>query len=415
MQLPDIRARVMMALAILSLACGSSEREPEATAKTGSDAMAGMPGMAPPDSGAKTATTVSLTAAQVAHGEVQWVTATMGTTTGSVTVPGEVVPNEDHTARLGAPARGRVLAVHVAQGDRVRRGDRLVTLQSVEASATLSDVAKAEAQLSSQRAQASYASSARARAERLLALSAIPRQEYERAVADDGLAQAMLQQAESELRRAREAAQAMGVDADAPGSIVIRSSLDGVVLIRSAMPGTVVDAGAPLMVVTDPATLWVTASAPEGLTGVLRRGARVRFTVPAFPADTFPGRLEAVGPGLDPATRTLPLRAITPNRAGRLRPEMLATLTLDGAGTVAAVLLPDDAIQLMDGRSVVFLAVPDAQGGARFTLRQVAVASRQGGTVAITSGLSAGDVVVMKGAFAVKSQLQKGRIPAMEM
>ncbi|MES2304648.1 MAG: efflux RND transporter periplasmic adaptor subunit [Gemmatimonadota bacterium] len=406
-------------LATLSLSCGSAERKPDpavsdsAAAKAAAE-MAAMPGMGAQDSGAATSDTVSLTAAQVAHGNVRWGQATPATIVGSVTIPGEVVPNEDRTARLGAPARGRVVTVHVTQGDRVRRGSPLVTLESAEAGAAQSDLAKAKAQLSSAQAQASYAASARARAERLLSLTAIPRQELERAVADDSLAQAMLHQAESELLRAQSAARAIGADEASPGRMVLRSPVDGVVLLRTAVPGSVVEAGAPLAAVSDLTTLWVTASAPEGLSDI-RRGAAIRFSVPAIPGESFNGKIEAVGPGLDAATRTLPLRASVNNRDGRLRPEMLATITVDGTSHGEGVSLPDDAVQLLAGRTAVFVVTPDGKGGAQFAARTVVVASRSGGKAVVATGLAASDIVVLHGAFAVKAQLQKGSMPDMEM
>lgn len=417
---PSIAIRAFpVILVTLSLACGSNERKPDSAApdsaalKAAAE-MAAMPGMDTADSVSTPSDTVSLTAAQVTHGKVRWGKPTPATITGSVTIPGEVVPNEDRTARLGAPARGRVVTVHVAQGDRVRRGSLLVTLESGEVSAVQSELAKARAQMSSARAQASYAASARARAERLLALTAIPRQELERAVADDSLAQAMLHQAESELRRAQSTAQALGADEASPGNIVLRSPFDGVVLLRTAVPGSVVEAGAPLVAVSDLATLWVTASAPERLSDI-RRGDSIQFSVPAFPGESFNGILEAVGPGLDATTRTLPLRAAINNRDGRLRPEMFASITIEGTSHGQGVSLPDDAVQLVDGRTVVFIVTPDGTGGARFSLRMVVVTSRSNGKVLISSGLSADDTVVLQGAFAVKAQLQKSSMPDMEM
>jgi cobalt-zinc-cadmium efflux system membrane fusion protein len=339
----------------------------------------------------------------------------MGTAAGTVTVPGQVVPNEDRTARLGAPAGGRVVAVRVSPGDRVARGQVLVTLVSPEAGMAQSDLSKATAALTAARAQAAYARSARERAQRLLDLKAMPRQDYERAIADDAAAQATLTQAEAEVRRARSTSGQFGGGAAVTGEIAVRSPLAGVVLARTAVPGTVVEAGAPLVVVLDPASLWVTVSAPEALAGGFRRGGELRFTVPAYPGETFSARVDAVGAGLDPATRTLPVRAVVTTGIGRLKPEMLATVTVAGGAAVPAAVLPEDALQLVDGKPAVFVAKPDGKGGATFTVRPVETGSRSGGRVAVTRGLAAGDVVVTAGAFAVKAQLQKGSTPDMEM
>ena len=358
---------------------------------------------------------VSFSAAQIQHGGVKWGAVTMGNASGSAIVPGEVSPNEDRTARLGAPARGRILTVPVRPGDRVGAGQTLVTMQSPDAGMAQSDVSKAEAELSSRRAEAQYAASARARAERLLTLKAIPRQDYERAVTDDEHARASLAQAEAEVRRARATADQLSVGANANGEVVLRAPFEGVVLARTAVPGTVVDAGAPLVIVTDPSNLWLAISAPEQFAALFRRGGRLRFTVPAYPTDTFTARVDAVGAGLEADTRTLSVRALIGNAGNRLKPQMLANVLVEGVGVVPAAFVPEDAVQLFQGKPNVFLARPAGKGGAKFERREVVVGSRAAGRVAVLRGLAAGDVVVLAGAFAVKAEFEKATMPKMEM
>jgi cobalt-zinc-cadmium efflux system membrane fusion protein len=410
-----------LTLVFAAVACTGGPSEKTEATKTAAESQAraeGMAGMAMPpgkDSAAAPGTQVTLTAAQIRHGGVAWQAVTMGTASATVTVPGQLVPNEDRTTRLGAPAGGRVVTVPVRPGDQVARGRVLVTLHSPEAGAAQSDLAKARSELASRRAQATYAKSARDRAERLLALKAIPRQDYERAIADDELARAAVTQAEAELTRARTSAEQLGADAAASGEIALRAPFPGVVLARPATPGSVVDAGAPLVVVTDPATLWLTANAPEGLAGAFRTGATIRFSVPAYPGETFAARVDAVGAGLDPGTRTLQVRAVVANRTSRLKPEMLATVVADGGPAVPAALVPDDAVQTLKGRTVVFVVRPLPNGDATFVRREVEVGSRNDGQAAILRGLGAGDVIVTKGAFSVKAELEKGSMPKMEM
>jgi cobalt-zinc-cadmium efflux system membrane fusion protein len=385
-----MKARIWLALLAMS-ACSKGGGKPAQSADTG---MADMPGMA-------AATDVTLTAAQVAHGGVQWEPVATSTVASVATVPGQVIPDEDRTARLGATVQGRVIAVRVRPGDRVRAGQILVTLQSPAAGMAQSDVDKA-------RAQASYAHSARERAERLLALKAIPQQDYDRAIADDELASA-------ELRRAKSVADQIGATASASGEVAIRSPLNGVVLARTAVPGAGVEVGAPLVIVTDPTSLWLSIDAPENLASLFRLGAQLRFTVPAYPADTFSARIDAVGAGLDPSTRTLSIRGVIRNQGERLKPEMLASVAAAGSGGVSAPSVPEDAVQLLDGKSVVFVAHPDSMGGAHFVPHTVQLGSRSGGRIAITQGLAAADLVVTRGALAIKAQIKKGAMPAMEM
>ena len=358
---------------------------------------------------------ITLTAAQIEHGGVKWKAVIMGSATGTAIIPGELIPNEDKTVRLSAPARARVLKVMVRPGDRVRVGETLVTLQSAEAGMAQSDVAKAVAEVDARRSEAQYSAGARARAERLLALKAIPRQDYERAIADDERARAALKQAESELQRARTTASELSAGAGANGEIVLRASIAGVVLSRSAVPGSVVEAGSPLIVVTDPTSLWLSINAPETMIAMFRRGARLRFTVPAYPADTLTANTETIGVGLDELTRTLNVRALVANGSNRLKSEMLASVIVAGGANVSAILLPEDAVQSLQGKQYVFIAQTAEKGGTQFTRREVTVGSRSSGMTAVIRGINAGDIVVTTGAFAVKAQFQKATMPKMEM
>jgi cobalt-zinc-cadmium efflux system membrane fusion protein len=414
-----------LSLAACSRAADQSRKADSARADSAAKAMADMPGMAatapgettkpPGDSGtARSSREVLLTREQIQHGKVRWAPAATGFAKDLAVVPGQLVPNEDRSARLGAPAGGRVLTVHVRPGDRVAAGQALVTMQSPEAGAAQSDVAKATAEVTSRRAQSAYARSARERAQRLLDLKAIPRQDYERAVADDELAQSALTQAQAELRRALSTAEQLGAEIGAEavsGHLVLRSPLAGAVLERTAMPGAVVEAGMPLIVIADPSSLWLSISAPEKMAALFHRGATLRFAVPAFPADTFAARVDAVAAGLSPDTRTLAVRAAVSGSAGKLKPQMLASVFVEGNATIPAVVVPEGAVQLLDGKSVVFIAIPDGKGGARFVAREVVAGSRGAGQAAITTGLSPGDLVVIEGALAVKAQLKKGGMP----
>ena len=413
-------------MALLGTACG--KRDPAKTGDSAKDSI-GAASADTPATGAKAgadpakadekpsapgalATRTTFTAAQVQHGGVRWAPVTMGTTAGRATIPGEVIPNEDRTVRLGAPGRGRVVYVRVQPGQRVSRGQVLVVLQSPEAGAAQADVTKAAAELTSWKARAQYADAARARAGRLLALKAIPQQDYERSIVDDEEAHASLAQARSELTRATTTANQLGAgNASLSGEFVIRSTMNGVVLARTAVAGAVVDAGAPLAVITDPSSLWLSINASEQFASLIRPGGNVRFTVPAYPAETFTAAINAVGAGLDPETRTLAARGIINNMSGKLKPEMLASVVVEGANTVPAVLVPEDAVQLLDGKPNVFLARPDGKGGLLIERREVEVGSRSGGRIAVTRGLAAGEVIVIAGAFAVKAEFQKATLP----
>jgi cobalt-zinc-cadmium efflux system membrane fusion protein len=419
-----VRSASLVVAALLT-ACDKGETKGAdtthpAAVTSGSTKIADMPGMTMGGSNESAADEsssmkgIAFTAAQVKHGGVIWEPSSLGTSASVATIPAQLLPNEDRTSRLGAPARGRVLAVRVQPGDRVTQGQLLVTLQSPDAGMAQSDVSKSVAEMSTRRATAVYARSARDRAERLLAIKAIPRQDYERAVADDEAARAGLAQAEAEHRRALGTARQLGADgASSSGEIVLRSPLNGVVLQRTAVPGSVVEAGAPLVVVTDPSSLWLQVNSAEKFAAMFRTGGQLRFNVPAFPGETFTARVTSVGAGLDPETRTLLVRGTVPS-GGKLKAEMIASVVAAGSDQITAVILPEDAIQTLDGKSVVFLATPDSKGGAFFQPKFVEIGTRANGRIAVLRGLSKGDIVVTRGAISVRAQMKKGSVP-MEM
>ncbi len=407
-------AAIVMSVAML-LAQGACSKKTETAKATSSDStMKGM-AMGPATAAAADSSSVTMTAAQIEHGKIAWAPAGVGQLATTAVIPGTIIPNENRTARLSAPAEGRVTAVRVQPGDRVGRGQILVSLVGPGAGSAQSDVSKAAAQVAATRAQAGYARAARDRAERLLALKAIPRQDYEHAIADDESANAALSQALAEQRRAITSAEQLGAGASLTGEMVLRSPLSGVVLSRAAQPGAVVAAGTELVSVTDPASLWLQVNAPEKLASLFRIGGVLHFTVPAYPADKFDARITAVGAALDPNSRTLLVRATVLNGNQKLKPEMLASVAVESADAAMVPIVPDGAIQLLDAEPTVFIVKPNTRGGATFVRRVVEIGSRTGSTVAVTRRLAAGELIVTAGAYAVKAEIQKRSMPAMEM
>jgi cobalt-zinc-cadmium efflux system membrane fusion protein len=352
---------------------------------------------------------LTLSAEQIGHAEVKWTPAALSTVTETVELPGELKVDEDHTARISAPTQGRLLTIRANVGDRVVRGQRLAVLQSEDASSARANHAKATADLGHQQAALEYARTARERTERLLALKAVSQQDVERARTDEQAAASALAQAQAEVERARTALALLDVD-PATGQILLTSPLGGVVLSRDAAAGAVVDAGATILVITNPDSLWLQVAVPEQIAGTITPGARIRFTVPAFPAETFDARVHSLATAVDPTTRSVPVRAVIANRQRRLRPEMLATVHVDTGVPQTGVAVPDDAIQLLDERPVVFIAEPDGRGGARFTRRDIQVAAKAEGRRQIVRGVKQGELVVTQGAFTVKAQFGRSRI-----
>jgi len=354
--------------------------------------------------------TVTFTSEQIGHAGIQWAAAESALMAAQVEVPARVIADEDRTARVSAPAEGRVMTVAVQSGDRVARGQVLVTLLSPQASSVRAEQAKATAEIASREAALAYARSARERAERLLEAKAAARQDIERARADEQLAAAALTQAKAEAERVTTAVTQFSVDA--AGRMILRSPIAGVVITRDAVPGSVVQAGALLVTITDPSSLWLDLAAPETVAVTLRPGGTVRFTTATFPDDRFEARIRTVGAVLDPQTRTVPIRAVVPNSRRRLLPGMFVNVAVEVSPPTPGVRVPDGAVQMLDERPVVFVAKPDVAGAVTFERRDVELGAKAEGRTQIVKGVAPGELVVHTGAFAVKSEFARSKMPA---
>ena len=218
----------------------------------------------------------------------------------------------------------------------------------------------------------------------------------------------MLTQSQAEIDRANATVNQLG--ATATGDMVLTSPIAGVIIAREAAPGSVVNAGALLMTVSDPSTLWLNISANEIAASGVQTGSRIEFSVAATPDKVFEARVQSIGAALDSATRTVPIRALVDNRNGAFRAATYATAWLHTAAPLSGFSVPDDAVQLLDEQTVVFVVRADGKGGATFERRDVTVGMKSGGKSLITRGLSAGDTFVTHGAFAVKSEFARGKM-----
>src|SRR5258708_7687685 len=178
------------------------------------------------------------------------------------------------------------------------------------------------------------------------------------------------------------------------------------VLERKVTVGSVVNAGDELCSLSDTRSLWMIAAANEADLAKLGPGQAVRIEVRAYPDREFNGRILKLGEQLDPTTRTLQIRILLPNPQGLLKPEMYATASLPEGEKRSILLLPETAIQDINGVPAVFVR----RSATEFEPRAVKTGRHANGEAEITEGLNAGDAVVVKGSFLLKSQLMRRAI-----
>jgi HlyD family secretion protein len=291
-------------------------------------------------------------------------TVTRGQVTGVLRVPARVVPRS--VLRIGADRVGKVVAVNVAPGDRVKRGQVLARLDDRELRALASGnrasllAARVNAHQAQMRlAQIVYLLERSTQSNRGSALDqdeeALTPQELQAAALD---AEVTLVNAAAELKK--QSASLAATQASLSNA-VLTAPMDGVVLSRAVEPGETVAAGVPLVVLgTDPSEMQVVASLSEGDISRVQPG-KATFVVPAFPDRVFQARLGAVEPAIAASTTTTGSHAeeVTPsgyrvrllaaNREQQLQAGMTAIVSIPLASARESLQVPVEAVQVGTG------------------------------------------------------------------
>jgi RND family efflux transporter MFP subunit len=268
------------------------------------------------------------------------------------------------SARVQPAVAGEVAEVSFRAGQRVRAGQPLLRL--VDRRQRL-DVEMSTARL--ERARALLA-----RYDATAGTGAVPG-----AVIDD--ARSAVRTAEVELKLAQEAL----------AERTVRAPFDGVIGLPQVDPGDRVTPETAIAVVDDRRSLWVAFDLPEADTSRVQAGHAVQATSPALPGVTIDGRLRDFDNRLDPATRSLRVRAELPNAQDRLRPGMSFTVRLQLPGSLQLA-VPDVALQF--GRDGSFVWVVRE---GRSQQVPVKLLQRREGVVLIDGPLTEADRVVTEG------------------
>jgi cobalt-zinc-cadmium efflux system membrane fusion protein len=300
-------------------------------------------------------------------------------------VAGTVVTPDPLTAHLGSIVEGRVEKVEVLPGDRVKAGDPLIHIHSHEVAIAQRDLTTAEAQVG-------VAEAALQRSARLFAAEAVSREEVERR-------SAQLVEARAELTRSRE--MVTHLNPSPAGDVVVRAPRAGTVFDVKVREGEAVVVGVPLITLGDASRLWVTGFIPENAAVGIAAGTPIMAGFDALPGADVSGRVVRLGGIVDSLRRAVEIRVELSQVPAGLRPGMFASLLVPVADRQERVVLPEDAVQRTTDGEIVF--VEDQPG--TYHVRSVKAFTLADGRQAV-EGIPPGVLVVVRGAYALKSQLE---------
>ncbi len=182
--------------------------------------------------------------------------------------------------------------------------------------------------------------------------------------------------------------------------LAITAPISGVIAELGAREGMTVMSGASLFRINGLSTVWVNAEVPENFAARVRPGNVVEARTPALSGMIFKGKVSAILPEVNAATRTLKARVELANPSGQLVPGMFATLNLSPAARKNVLLVPSEAVIQTGKRNVVMVAL----GDGKFAPVDVEIGAEANGQSEIHKGLEAGQKVVVSGQFLIDSE-----------
>jgi cobalt-zinc-cadmium efflux system membrane fusion protein len=303
-------------------------------------------------------------------------------------ISGRVSVNENALAKIGPSISGRVIEVKADIGQTVSRGQVLAVMQSIQLSDTQASFLKAKSKVELKRLDV----------------------ERYRKLYDEGITsllrlkerESILAEKEIEMNTLADQLSIMGMHEDDIQQISrqkgfnsnapITATINGSVIDRRISVGQIVEISDELFIVADLSEVWIEAELPERSAIPIEINTPTEIEIPALAHQKFKGRLSFIDSTEDPESRTIKIRVVLSNRDLRLKPEMLASLSIHKP-SLPSLSIPANAVIRDQNQDYVFVPTDTH----RYRLRNVVLDHEVNGRRRVVSGLSLGEKVVTTG------------------
>jgi len=335
---------------------------------------------------------------------------TRGAKHGKVRLTGEVRFDEKRVVHISPRVEGVARRVFVTTGDSVKAGAALVEMDSLSLGRLRSSYLQARAHLElarkdHEREKRLYKEQISSAKEKLSTETALQQAQISLRAARDQLR--LIGVAGQALRRIDSAAAGRG------GRMTLRAPRAGRIVAKHVVPGERLTPAKEVLTIADLSVVWVLANVYErDLARLLEAKAAGRLEaavkVTAFPGRSFSGKVDYIGATMEETTRTVKVRVVVPNDKTLLRPGMFAEVNVALKQAGEALFAPTEAVTSDGADRFVFVKI----GPQRFLRRDVRTGDKFGGRVEILKGLKAGEEIVVRGVFLLKSDILREKMGA---
>ena len=311
---------------------------------------------------------------------------------------GRIDFNELFLSRIGANVTGRVSDILAVPGQIVKQGDILAKITSTEL--TQSQLSYLKAKSASQ-----LADQAANRAKILYKEDVIALAELQKREAESSSAKAEFRAANDQLRV--QGMDQASIDKLAKSGLIesinnVIATIPGEIVERKINKGQVVQPADALFTVADLGSLWAISEVPESNSYLINKGQKATLIIPALRNQEIEGTVAHVDSIVNPQTRTVVVRMELPNKEGRIKPGMLATMLIEGQ-PMDKLVVPVGAVVREDNHDHVFVRLDDDL----YRMVAVKLGPEGKGYRPVISGLKEGQEIATEGAYHLNTERKR--------
>jgi len=328
--------------------------------------------------------------------EIETVVASYKSITSQLQAMGKVLAHQFRKAIVSYAFPARISQIHAKIGDWVKAGQELVTLQSEEVGKAKSEYYKAVADYE-------LAKSNNEREKRLFERGVGAQKNLLTSDAELKVSHANLNAAEKKLHVlgfTEVEVKAIAETHQINPVITLFAPISGKIIQNNAVLGGMIDQSTEVLSIMDPSLLWVDAEIYERDIAKVKIGQSAEVTVPAYPTETFTGKISYISDVLKEETRTITVRTEVENKSYKLKPGMFANIKISLNHQSQALVIPEEAVLDEKDNKIVFV-----KKDGNFYPQLVEIGTKEKGYVEIIKGIQAGDEIVTKGNYQLKSKL----------
>jgi len=338
-------------------------------------------------------------------------TATKQNIASKILLPGALALNQNKTAHISSFVEGKAVALSADLGNRVNKGEVVVTINSPQ-------FAQAQAAFLQARAKLNLSRKEYERSKMLLKEKAIEEKEYLRRKAEyeklltesGGLGSILHSYGMNHAQTEKLVEKCASMEPEgklcdlADPNLSLLSPISGTIIFRDVIVGEHVEPNKILFTTSDLNTLWALLDAYEKDLPLINRKSKVTITSALYPEKEFTGKIAYISDIIDEKLRTIKIRVEVNNDKRLLKPNMYIQGIIENKSEGKKLLaVPEEAIQNLNGEKIVFVLEEENV----FAVQHVELGDKIGRKRIIAKGLEEGDKIVIKGAFNLKTELSK--------